>query len=143
MKITRPSGIPAIWEALYLHVALDLSVRRCRTRREACPVLSNWAGATPRTFWAAESRKSGVAPARFRDFVNVTFPFTVFSISFAFRKLLPPQGEELEKIKSEGCIPYLLQASRFVPSVMIEGLVSSMLSTRTAWRIRRNLPSLI
>jgi hypothetical protein len=26
---------------------------------------ANWAGATPRTFWAAESRKSGVAPARF------------------------------------------------------------------------------
>src|SRR5437879_9289101 len=31
------------------------------------------AGATPRTFWAAESRKSGVAPARFGVFFTVTF----------------------------------------------------------------------
>src|SRR5439155_11906758 len=31
------------------------------------------AGATPRTFWAAESRKSGVAPARFSVFSTVTF----------------------------------------------------------------------
>src|SRR5580704_9637856 len=30
------------------------------------------AGATPRTFWAAESRKSGVAPARFGIFSTVT-----------------------------------------------------------------------
>jgi len=29
------------------------------------------AGATPRTFWAAESRKSGVAPARFGVFSTV------------------------------------------------------------------------
>src|SRR6266404_1427802 len=36
------------------------------------------AGATPRTFWAAESRKSGVAPARFGVFSTVTFSFLVF-----------------------------------------------------------------
>ena len=31
------------------------------------------AGATPRTFWAAESRKSGVAPARFGVFLARLF----------------------------------------------------------------------
>src|SRR5450755_4129165 len=36
------------------------------------------AGATPRTFWAAESRKSGVAPARFDVFFTVTFAFPGF-----------------------------------------------------------------
>jgi hypothetical protein len=35
------------------------------TRQCDCRVLLKRAGATPRTFWAAESRKSGVAPARF------------------------------------------------------------------------------
>src|SRR6266852_2191413 len=35
-----------------------------------------WAGATPRTFWAAESQKRGVAPARFGVFSTVTFAFT-------------------------------------------------------------------
>src|SRR5207249_7079972 len=40
------------------------------------------AGATPRTFWAAESRKSGVAPARFDFFSTVTF---VFAASVFFR----------------------------------------------------------
>jgi hypothetical protein len=34
------------------------------------------AGATPRTFWAAESRKSGVAPARFSVFSDAVFLFT-------------------------------------------------------------------
>src|SRR6266446_1950610 len=33
-------------------------------------------GSDPRTFWAAESRKSGVAPARFGVFSTVTFAFT-------------------------------------------------------------------
>src|ERR1700682_5866291 len=32
-----------------------------------------WAGGTPRTLWADESRKSGVAPAHFGVFSTVTF----------------------------------------------------------------------
>ena len=46
------------------------------TRHATCRVLLKWAGATPRTFWAAESRKSGVAPARFSVFSTLTFAFT-------------------------------------------------------------------
>jgi len=38
-----------------------------------CRVLLERAGATPRTFWAAASRKSGVAPARFCILNYVTF----------------------------------------------------------------------
>jgi hypothetical protein len=33
----------------------------------------DWAGVTPRTFWAARSRKSGVAPAQFGECAAVTF----------------------------------------------------------------------
>ena len=35
------------------------------TRQAICRVLLKWAGATSKTFWAAESQKSGVAPAHF------------------------------------------------------------------------------
>src|SRR5258708_37247783 len=38
------------------------------------------AGATPRTFWGAESRKSGVAPARFDFFSPGAFLFPRFCI---------------------------------------------------------------
>jgi hypothetical protein len=68
------------------------------------------AGATPRTFWADESRKSGVAPARFSVFSNVTFHLTEFPISCSSKKLLAPQGEELGEDEAEVCIPYLLHS---------------------------------
>ena len=73
-----------------------LLLRLCRlwTRQYNCRVLLKRAGATPRTFWAAESRKSGVLP-----------PISVVSIPllFGFRsehRLLfegsaEGQGEEL------------------------------------------------
>src|SRR5579862_445815 len=43
------------------------------------------AGVTPRTFWAAESRKSGVAPARFGAFSTVTFT-CICSLSPTFQR---------------------------------------------------------
>ena len=49
-----------------------------------CRVLLQRAGATPRTFWAAESRKSGVAPARFGS-----FPAAAFWVSFQASHCLP------------------------------------------------------
>src|SRR6202167_1183706 len=51
------------------------------------------AGATPRTFWAAESRKSGVAPARFDVFSTVTFAFPGFVL------LRFPRTSDLFRVK--------------------------------------------
>ncbi len=54
-----------------------------------------WAGATPRTFWAAGSRKSGVAPAHFRNFSDATFAsFPEHMVSVLFR-LTGSEGEEV------------------------------------------------
>src|SRR5690348_4994621 len=66
------------------------------------------AGATPRTFWAAESRKSGVAPARFGFFSTVTFGCTAFCMRLSSKKLLGPQGEETGEDEGAVCSPYLL-----------------------------------
>src|SRR5713101_3513447 len=52
------------------------------------------AGATPRTFWAAESRKSGVAPARFDVFSTVTFAFP----GFVFLRF--PKTSDLLRVKN-------------------------------------------
>jgi hypothetical protein len=57
------------------------------------------AGATPRTFWAAESRKSGVAPARFSVFSSVTFHLTEFPISCSSKKLLAQRVKNLVKTR--------------------------------------------
>ena len=89
----------------------DLDRRRhsyYRNRQNTVRNLSLRAGATPRTFWAAESRKSGVAPARFGVFSTVTFPFTAFYISYSSKKLLAPQGEETGEDEGGVCSPYLL-----------------------------------
>jgi hypothetical protein len=53
-----------------------------------------WAGATPKTFWAAEGRKSGVAPAQSGVFFCVTFLILVSFISSFSRDLCASQGEE-------------------------------------------------
>src|SRR5213080_2701492 len=66
------------------------------------------AGATSRTFWAAESRKSGVAPARFGFVSTVTLACTAFCIRLSSKKLLAPQGEETGEDERAGCSPYLL-----------------------------------
>ncbi len=67
----------------------------CLTNSQVCvcnrakrgPEVPVRAGATPRTFWAAERRKSGVAPAQFGDFFCVTFLFLVSIISSLSRDL--------------------------------------------------------
>src|SRR5260370_30036408 len=53
-----------------------------------------WAGATPQSFWAAEGRKSGVAPAQSGVFFCVTFLILVSFISSFSRDLCASQGEE-------------------------------------------------
>src|SRR5260370_12129383 len=66
------------------------------------------AGATPRTFWAAEGRKSGVAPARFGVFSTVTLACAAFCIRLSSKELLAPQGEETGEDEGGLCSPYLL-----------------------------------
>src|SRR5215471_7260720 len=66
------------------------------------------AGATPRTFWAAGSQKSRVAPARFSLFSTVTFAGIAFRISFVLNKLAAPQGDESGEGEGGGCNPYFL-----------------------------------
>ena len=51
------------------------------------------AGATPRTFWAAESRKSGVAPARFGSFPAAAFEIPVWDAPYS-------QGVGGERVKT-------------------------------------------
>ena len=93
-----------------MNVVHYLSERRCRTRREVRPALPKWAGATPRTFWAAEGRKSGVAPARFSVFSAVTFSFLALSISYSPKQLLAPQGEHEGEGEGGVCTPYSLHS---------------------------------
>jgi hypothetical protein len=81
------------------------------------------AGATPRTFWAAESRKSGVAPARFGSFPIAGFPFREMSTSSRSKKLLVPQGEETGEERNAACIPCVLHRS--VPFRLIHPSVES------------------
>src|SRR5258706_3111571 len=66
------------------------------------------AGATPNSFWAAESLKSGVAPAQFGVFSTVTLARAVFCIRLSSKKLLAPQGEETGEDEGGVCSPYLL-----------------------------------
>jgi len=88
----------------------------CVSFRTPCPVektagtIYRAAGreATPRTFWAAESRKSGVAPARFGVFSTVTLACAAFCIRLSSKKLLAPQGEETGEDEGGVCSPYLL-----------------------------------
>ncbi len=72
-KMISPCALPAL-ERFRRRVRLT-TVRHFRlwTRQCNCRVLLKRAGATPHTFWAAESRKSGVAPARFGSFLAVAF----------------------------------------------------------------------
>src|ERR1700684_1437799 len=52
------------------------------------------AGVTPQNFLGGESRKSGVAPARFCFSPSVTFACSCFSISRAWKNLRSLCGEE-------------------------------------------------
>src|SRR6267154_11885 len=70
------------------------------------------AGATPRTFWAAESRKSGVAPAQPGAFFCVTFLIPVSFISSFCRDLCESQGEEDGEDEAEVRNSYFLHLLR-------------------------------
>src|SRR5260370_22160359 len=80
--------------------------------RNTRPEVPMRAGATPRTFWAAESRKSGVAPAQFGDFFCVTFLYLVSFISSFSRDLCASQGEEGGEDEAEVRNSYLLHLLR-------------------------------
>jgi hypothetical protein len=67
---------------------------------------------TPRTFWAAESRKSGVAPAQSGVFFCVTFLILVSFISSFSRDLRASQGEEDGEDEVEVGNSYLLHLLR-------------------------------
>jgi len=67
-----------------------------------------WAGATPKTFWAAEGRKSGVAPAQSGVFFCVTFLILVSFISSFSLDLCASQGEEDGEDEVEAGNSYLL-----------------------------------
>ena len=60
------------------------------------------AGAIPRSFWAAESRKSGVAPARFDFFSTVAFMRCMFVClsSLALERTCLGKKSAIKKVKS-------------------------------------------
>src|ERR1700739_5007172 len=62
------------------------------------------AGATPLTFWAAESRKSGVAPARFDFFFHADFCFPRFRIGPVSKNFASRAGEEVSIPKVQSVI---------------------------------------
>src|SRR5258707_13871120 len=62
------------------------------------------AGATPRTFWAAESRKSGFAPARFDFFFHGDFPFPRCRIAPVSKDFGSRAGEEVSIPKVQSVI---------------------------------------
>src|SRR4029077_3973739 len=92
----------------------------CLTNSQVCvcnrakrgPKVPVRAGATPRTFWAAESRKSGVAPARSGVFFCVTFLILVSFISSFSRDLYASQAEEDGEDEAEVGNSYLLHLLR-------------------------------
>src|SRR5208337_2937208 len=63
-------------------------------------------------FWAAESRKSGVAPAQFSVFLCVTFLILASFISWLSRDLCASQAEEAAEDEAEVGNSYLLQLLR-------------------------------
>src|SRR5215472_9006355 len=79
-------------------------------KKRPTPIASR-AGATPGTFWAAGSQKSGVAPARFSLFSTVTFVGIAFCISFVLNKLAAAQGDEGGEHEGVGCNPFSLHPS--------------------------------
>src|SRR5580658_3080690 len=85
---------------------------RCARGQNAVTLSASRAGATPRTFWAAESRKSGVAPAQSGVFLCVTFLILVSFISSFSRDLCASQAEESAEGEAEVGNSYLLQRLR-------------------------------
>ena len=60
------------------------------------------AGATPKTFWAAESRKSGVAPARFGASFFGAFLCCDLLTPFGFLGLADEEGEGIREESGAG-----------------------------------------
>jgi len=69
--------------------------------QNVAPSGSGRAGATPRTFWAAESRKRGVAPARFGSFPAVAFEIPALDIPLP-QNLRRGESEDLGEERCEG-----------------------------------------
>src|SRR5262245_41345249 len=67
---------------------LDQSIlsRRVTVEKRTAQAYVPAGGSDPKTFWAAESQKGRVAPARFSLFSTVTFAGIAFRISFGLNK---------------------------------------------------------
>src|ERR1700686_1624142 len=77
----------------------------CHQRKDSFACLAERAGATPRICWAAESRKSGVAPAQ-----SGVFSVTLFSSSCLLFPRFPvtyahPKPKKMLKTKLKCVIP--------------------------------------
>src|ERR1700691_4501970 len=77
------------------------------------------AGATPRTFWAAESQKSGVAPARFGFFSAVTFVCISSLSPMLHRNCLRDRLKNMQKTNLKAVVFTLF---RFFPQVPLRKL---------------------
>src|SRR5260370_5517959 len=79
------------------------------------------AGATPGTFWAAEGRKSGVAPARFGVFSTVTF-VCIASLSPTLQRNC--SGHTLKNLQKTKLKCVVLTLFSFFPQVPVQELQS-------------------
>ncbi len=76
---------------LIYKAAADVPWGKLRGRPRA-----NWAGATPKTFWAAESQKSGVAPAHFGPYVHRALLSVISAICLFERQMRAWMVKDLE-----------------------------------------------
>ena len=105
-RIVREKGQPS-------HGSGDMPVQRSQDRDTILVALyKERAGATPKTFWAAESRKSGVAPARFGPSISGAFSRRDLLTGFGFLGLTDEEGEGLREESGAGRNSYHLHRKR-------------------------------
>jgi len=90
-----------------LQIVCRTPARQTYGTRPACR-----AGATPRTFWAAESRKSGVAPARFDVLSIAPFLFAAFPFLCRTRTSLRYKVKKVTRKKVQSVISILFTLSQ-------------------------------
>ena len=90
-----------------LQIVCRIRARQTYGTRPACR-----AGATPRTFWAAESRKSGVAPARFGVLSIASFLFAAVPFLCRTRTSLRYKVKKVTREKVQSVISTFFTLSR-------------------------------
>ena len=124
-------------------VSSSFGTRQIWSTRRACR-----AGVTPRTFWAAESRKSGVAPARFGVLSTASFLFAAFPFLCRTRTLLRHRVKKAAREKVQSVISTFFTPSRgFVvgrgdPPKDLHSKIHSI-TTVVALPLRGRMPTLI